>query len=210
MLFLLFCAPLSARADEKGSLVLAVGLSTYNPPLAQVRERLRAAGGGKLVAIDDYQGETLYLALGLAGRDMGLRSQPRIREIAYFRYRGQSEQKDYLIEIERYTGSILSFFKENRRARLQPYWGSGIGLIRMKREGAVEQRGAPQTTQQDWLWGLCGFTGVEYFLSGRIAIGARYTYDLVPTSIFSGVEYGLSGKTFSYDLSLHWRPRAFD
>lgn len=210
LLLLFFLFPHSARAGEQRSLVLAVGLSTYNPPLAQVRERLRAAGGGKLVAVDDYRGETLYLALGLGGRDTGLRSQPRVREIAYFRYRGQSEPKDYLIEVERYSGSVLSFFKEDRRARLQPYWGSGIDLIRMKREGAVEQRGALQTAQKDWLWGVCGSVGAEYFLSARIAIGARYTYDFVPASIFNGVEYGLSGRTFSYDLSLHWRPRAFD
>lgn len=185
---------------------MAVGLSTYNPPLEEVRERLKTAGGGRLVAIDDYQGETLYLALGLAGPDRGLRNQPRTREIAYFRYRGRSEPKDYLIEIEKYTGSVLSFFKEDRKARLQPYWGSGVDLIRMKREGVVEQRGASQTTQKDWLWGLGGFTGVEYFLTARLALDVRYTYDLIPASTFNGVEYGLSGRTFSYALSVQWRP----
>ncbi len=201
-LFLLLCFPDSTRAAEDEILAIAGGLSGYNPSLAQVRESLKAAGGGKLRTLDDYWGKTLHFSLAFV-KDQK-KSRARAREIAYFRYRGRSEPEDYLIELEKYSGSMLIFFRDEG-GKFQSYWGSGIDLIRMKIEGAVKSRGAPQTTQKDWLGGISGFTGFDYFLSETVALGVRYTHDFVPATVVNGVEYALSGGYVSYSLSLYWK-----
>ena len=194
-------APAVALAPSTHTLTLCV--STYRPPLKELRRALQRAGGGSLVAIDDYRGERLYFSAAFAGRPRDPGARPASREFSYSRYRARAAAQDYLLEIEKYSGALVQPLKAPARSRFQPYWGGGASLIRMKREGAVEQRGAPPLTQKDWLTGLCGFFGTEYFFADRLSMDARYRYDLVPASTFNGIEYRLGGRSFSYALSWH-------
>lgn len=203
-LLLSLTAPPSLRAAEPGALILSLGLSTYRPSLKEVREQLQQAGGGKLVALDDYRGESLYLAVGFAQEPKTPGAPPALRELSYCRYRARSASQDYLVEIEKFTGALVRPFKGKAQAKLQPYWGGGVDLIRMKREGALAPRGAPPLTQKDWLWGLCGFTGLAYDLSAQFSLNLRYSWDLVPASTFNGTEYHLRSSALIYALALRF------
>ena len=204
VLSLSLLAPSRVRATAPGALTLSLGLSTYRPALKEVRDQLQGAGGGKLVLRDDYWGERLYFSAGFAGHPRDLNTPSSIREFSYCRYRARSASQDYLVEIEKFTGALVRPFKAKSQSRLQYYWGGGLDLIRMKREGAVQERGRPPVTQKDWLGGLCSFVGVEYFLSGRLSLNTRFIYDFVPSSTFNGVEYRLRGKTLAYALAWRW------
>lgn len=201
-LLLALAAPV--RAAAPGALVLSLGLSTYRPSLKEVRAKLRDAGGGELVALDDYRGESVYLAVGFAREPKIPGTSPATREISYCRYRARSASQDYLIEIEKFTGALVRPFRGKPQAKFHPYWGGGVDLIRMKREGAIEQRGAPALTQKDWLWGLCGFAGLTYDLSAQLSLNLRYSWDYVPASTFNGAEYELHSGTLTYALALRF------
>jgi hypothetical protein len=202
-LFLLV-SPCPAWPGQGETFVVSLGLSGYRPSLGEVRQKLQGSGGGELVARGDYRGERLYLAAAFAREPRPPGTAPPLRELSYCRYRARSASGDYLIEVEKLTGALARPIKGKPGARLQFYWGGGPSLIRMKREGALEQRGAPPLTQKDWLWGLCGFAGAAYDLSGRLSLNLRYAWDRVPASTFNGAEYELNGQGLIYALALRF------
>jgi hypothetical protein len=201
---LLLVSPCSAWPGQGETFVASFGLSTYRPSLKEVREQLQSTGGGKLIALDDYRGERLYLALGFAQAPKNPGAPASLREFSYCRYRARSASGDYLIEIEKFTGALVRPFKGKTQARLQAYWGGGVNLIRMKREGALALRGAPVLTQKDWLWGLCGFASLAYALSPQLSLDIRYLRDFVPVSTFNGTEYQLGSQSLVYALALRF------
>ena len=204
VLLLALTSPPAARAAAPDAAILSLGLSTYRPSLKEVRKQLEAAGGGKLVTLDDYRGESLYLALGFAQGPPTPGTLPALREFSYSRYRARSASQDYLVEIEKFTGALVRPFRGKTPTRLQPYWGVGLELIRLKREGALAPRGAPALPQKDWLGGFCGFAGLTYDLSSKLSLNLRYSWDLVPASTFNGTEYDLHSKSLTYALALRW------
>jgi len=203
ILFVTFSHPNAAHSENNETFVITAGLSSYNPALEHVREELRDAGGGNLVAIDDYREKTLFLALASIKRNKYMKQENGGKEINYFRYRGRSESNDYLLELENFSGAILTYFYEDGEA-FESYWGGGINLIRMKREGSVEVRGTPRITQKDWLWGFNAFFGFDYLISASIGLGTRYTYHFTNSTILDSIEYSLSGGTISYSISLYF------
>lgn len=202
VLFLLSISPCSAWPGQGETFSAAFGLSTYHPSLKAVRHALAQAGGGKLDQLHDYQGEWVYAALALSRRNPPPGTLPSRRELSYRRYRARAASADYLVEVEKFTGALVRPFKGDSQAKLQAYWGGGIDLVRMKREGALAQRGAPVLTQKDWLWGLSGFAGLAYALSPRFSLDLRYLRDFVPTTTFNGADYQLGGQGLTSSLGL--------
>ncbi|MBI2502608.1 MAG: hypothetical protein HYW07_05170 [Candidatus Latescibacteria bacterium] len=182
----------------------SLGLSSYRPSLKEVRQTLARSGGGKLALLGDYRGESVYAALALTRKNSPPGVLPSRRELSYRRYRARAASGDYLVEIEKFTGALVRPFRGKTQARLQAYWGGGVDLIRMKREGAPDQRQAPALTQKDWLWGLSGFAGLTYTLSPQLSLDLRYLRDFAPASTFNGAEYQLGGQGLVYALALHF------
>ncbi len=204
VLFLFLVSPCSAWPGQGETFVVSFGLSSYRPSLKEVRRTLEHAGGGELATLDDYRGESVYAALALAQKNPVSGAPPSLREFSYSRYRARSASADYLVEIEKITAALVRPFKGKPQAKLYAYWGGGPALIRMKREGALAQRGAEPLTQKDWLWGLAGFAGLEGALSPRLSLNLRYLRDVVPASTFNGAEYELSGQSLAYTLALRF------
>ena len=107
---------------------------------------LKDAGGGRLEMIDKGR-QALFVSLQTlgpvsAGQQLG-------RGISAFRYRGRSQVDDYLVELEHFSGSLVSI-NVGDHGDMRPYWGGGIDVVRMKREGSVVVRDAPRVTQKDW------------------------------------------------------------
>jgi opacity protein-like surface antigen len=200
VLLLFFVSPCPAWPGQGETFVVSLGLSSYRPSLKEVRQTLKDAGGGKLAAQGDYRGERLYVSAGFA------RPGPhaQLRELSYCRYRALAASGDYLVEIEKFSGAVARPFKGQTQAKLQAYWGGGVELIRMKREGSLEERGAHLLTQKDWLWGLCAFAGLAYDLSAHLALNLRYCRDIVPASTFGGAKYQLGGQSLVYSLALRF------
>lgn len=196
---LLFTAdPGGAQGWTAHPLAASVGLAAYEPPLDELRAALKAAGGGALELRPDYRDRSLYLAFarltrGINGRCSGL-------ELSSVRYLGRAASDDFRLGIERWAGSFLRLTRQGERGRLQACYGIGPALFRLRREGQVGERLAPQTTRTDWLWGLSSLAGAEFFLSPRLALGTRYMYDLVRTTSLDGLDYSLSGDTFTFYL----------
>lgn len=188
------------RGEE--SAYLSVGLHTYDPALGAVRARLKSAGGGGLVAIDDGR-SALFLSLQkLGGPAVG--GHRLARGLSAFRYRGRSATNDYLVELEHFAGSLVSVAVRDD-ANLRPYWGGGIDLVRMKREGSVAVRDAPRATQKDWLWGLHLQAGCEYLVSDHLAVGAKALYLYSMDSVFDGIEYALNDIALAYYMTFVFR-----
>jgi hypothetical protein len=204
VLLLFFVSPCSAWLGQGENCFTSFGLSTYHPSLKEVRQTLERAGGGKLVLRDDYRGESVYLAVSLAQKNPPPGTLPSRRELSYRRYRARAASEDFTVEIEKFTGALVRPFKTNPQAKLHAYWGGGVDLIRMKREGALAQRGTPALTQKDWLWGLSGFAGLAYDLSPQLSLDLRYLRDFVPTTTFNSTEYQLGGQGLLYALGLRF------
>jgi hypothetical protein len=201
---LLFSAgPGSSQGWTTHPLAASVGLAAYEPPLDELRAALSAAGGGALEARTDWRDRSLYLAIarltrGVTGRCSGF-------ELSSARYVGRAAAGDFRLEIERWAGAFLKLTRQDGKGRLQACYGTGPALFRLRREGQAEERLALQTTRTDWLWGLSTLAGAEILLSPRLALGTRYTYDLVRTTFLDGLEYSLSGDTFAFCLTWYSR-----
>lgn len=181
---------------------VSVGLHTYDPALDAVRSRLQAAGGGRLIALDDGR-DALYLSLQQLGGAATDRYR-LARGLSAFRYRGRAQAGDYLLELERFSGTLLSV-DVGDYGDLQPYWGGGLDLMRMKREGSVEVRGAPPATRKDWLWGLHLEAGCQYLVTEHLAVGSKATYLYSPDSAFDGIDYGLNDVALVYYATIVFR-----
>ncbi|MDA0336383.1 MAG: hypothetical protein O2782_14565 [bacterium] len=180
---------------------LSVGFHTYDPALNAVRSRLKDAGGGRLEMIDKGR-QALFVSLQTlgpvsAGQQLG-------RGISAFRYRGRSQVDDYLVELEHFSGSLVSI-NVGDHGDMRPYWGGGIDVVRMKREGSVVVRDAPRVTQKDWLWGLHLEAGFEYFVSDYLAVGSKAFYLYSLDSSFDGIDYALDDIVLTYHMTLVFR-----
>ena len=193
--------PISGRCTPENRSSFSVGLSDYNPDLEDVRDKLQATGGGKLRAMDEHIGKTVFFSLSTFRSNGSQGGLTTAKEVSYLRYRTQSGPADFLLELDRFSGSLLRYFAASQQSGWRAYWGGGVSLIRMKREGEVEERGSPLTTKKDWLWGLNGSLGLTYLVSDHVAMDTRYTRDLLGNSKFNGLEYSLGGGTFSYALA---------
>jgi len=204
VLLLWSVSPCSAWPGQGETFVVSLGLSDYRPSLKEVRRQLQEGEGGRLVPLDDYRGKSLHLALALSRTSSNPKAPAPQRELSYSRYRARAASGDFLVEIEKFTGALLRPFGDQPQARLRAYWGGGLDLIRMKREGAPDQRGVPPLTQSDWLWGLAGFAGIAGDLSTRLSLDLRYRRDFAPASSLNGVEFHLGGQGLIYALALRF------